>query len=88
MARVIWKFPISTTDIQSVDMPKGAEILTVQNQNDTPCIWALVDSENETVKRTFEIHGTGNPIDHDYNLKYIGTYQQLDGRLVWHLFEL
>ena len=70
-------------------MPKGAEILTVQTQNDTPCIWALVDPDSETETRHFEVYGTGHDIHCDMGIerKYINTFQIQYGLLVFHLFE-
>lgn len=45
MTKVIWKFKIDTTDEQTVRMPKGSEILTIQTQVGIPHIWALCDIE-------------------------------------------
>ena len=45
MKKQIWKFGINPNKI-IVEMPKDAEILTIQTQNETPCIWALVNPEN------------------------------------------
>lgn len=85
--KTIWKFPLSITSLQRVEMPEGAEILTVQLQYERPCLWALVDPEQNTIQRYFEIHGTGNPIHVDMSVEreYIGTFQQRE--FVWHVFE-
>lgn len=88
----IWKFEIAEiTDRFTLEMPVGAVVLTVQTQNETPCLWATVDSEREKEKRYFEIVGTGNPFpqekDEQINRKYIGTFQLFGGRIVFHLFE-
>jgi len=88
MKKVIWKFEIKTTDGQQIDMPIGAEILTVQIQRGKPCIWAICNPLSENEKRTFEIYGTGNPYPSKGQRSYIGTYQEAGGGLVWHLFEL
>jgi hypothetical protein len=40
-------------------MPAGASILTVQVQNKTITLWALVNTKNSESLRTFEIFGTG-----------------------------
>ena len=71
-------------------MPKDAEILCIQLQNDVPCIWALVDPENENKNRKFRIYGTGHPIEISYNSEhhYIGTFQMANGSLIWHCFEV
>lgn len=90
----IWKFPITTTGVQDVMMPKGAKILCIQTQNEEPCLWAEVES-GSCVKseepRRITIHGTGHIIaDVPDTMKrsYIGTYQLRGGALVFHVFEL
>ncbi len=79
----IWKYKVENV----IEIPKGAEILSVQIQNGqmfNACIWVKVNPENELEKRKFVVIGTGHSFD-DTNMKYIGTYQ--DGPFVWHLFE-
>ncbi len=85
--KTIHKFTLEVTDNQFVKMPKGAKVLAVQMQNDIPCIWAEVNTDNEIVSRCFEIFGTGNPIHEDMGVQreYIGTFQQRT--FVWHLYE-
>ena len=56
--KTIWKFPLPVADQYVVKTPKGAEILTVQRQGDQACLWAIVDTNADTVARVFEIHGT------------------------------
>lgn len=86
---VIWKFETEIKQISMISMPKGAEILCVQIDQKTnrPCIWALVEPENETEYRCFELIGTGREIEKlpDIDLLYIATYQH--GAFVGHLFE-
>lgn len=88
MNKTIWKFPIQYNQT-TVKMPKGAEILTVQTQNNEPYIWALVNPENEIELRTFEYFGTGHNVYCDMGIerKYINTFQIDNGNLVFHLFE-
>jgi hypothetical protein len=84
--KTIWKYQLVIQDSQPLTMPKGAEILTVQVQNNIPCIWALVDPDAEIEHREFCMFGTG----HDFGLidyKYIGTFQIHEGLLAFHLFE-
>jgi hypothetical protein len=82
----IWKYAFDATDSFELTMPKGALVLSVQVQRDTPCLWALVDYTTETEVRRFRIAGTGHPIDFDG--KFIGTFQLDHGSLVFHLFEV
>lgn len=88
MSKKIFKYQLETKDIQEIEMPKYAEILCIQTQNETPCIWALVEPNAPKTKRVFEIFGTGYIVPDKRNRKYIGTYQLLDGNLVFHCFEL
>lgn len=85
--KVIWKYILETTDSQELIMPKGACVLTVQVQNNTPCLWALVNPNAEKESRIFETFGTGQPIccATDMQRNYIGTYQKHG--LVLHVFE-
>jgi len=85
----IFKYPLEIKDKQVIAMPDNAEILCVQMQAGTPCLWALVDPEEERVNRTILTFGTGHPIDEKEEdiLYYIDTYQHLNGTLVFHVFE-
>lgn len=82
----IYKYQLETTDEQLIEMPIGAEILTVQTQNGTPCIWAKVNTKNANFKYQFRIFGTGHPIESDFRGKYIGTYQLSGGALIFHVY--
>jgi len=85
----IWKYVLTTTDNQTIKMPKGAQILTFQIQNGKPCLWALVNPSLTETERYIEIHGTGNYIEESLlERKYIGTYQLHGGSLVFHVFEI
>lgn len=85
---VIWKWTLDVTDRQSLSIPVGAKLLTVQTQGNAPQLWALVDEEAPAVRRTFVTYGTGHPMpDADYGT-YVGTYQIHNGELVFHVFEL
>jgi hypothetical protein len=76
-------------DSQTVLMPEGAEVLTVQAQRDIPCMWAMVDPSKPKVPRDFETFGTGHTIREDMGTDrtYVGTYQIRGGGLVFHVFE-
>ena len=95
MKKTIWKFstlPNNRFEEKfTLNMPKGAEILTVQTdqKDNIPCIWALVNPENETEERYFELFGTGHDVHFGMGVdrKYIGTYQYQKGEFVGHIFE-
>jgi hypothetical protein len=88
MNKTIWKYELKIDDLQNVIMPVGAEILSVQMQNETPCLWALVNpDEKDTDARYIETFGTGHPVAYDMGgtREFIGTYQTRG--LVFHVFE-
>jgi hypothetical protein len=70
----------------SIEMPIGAKILSIQNQDDRLYIWALVDTDAECEFRYFTIVGTGHDFPEADEFNYINTIQ--DGPFVWHIFEL
>lgn len=84
----IWKYPLDITDNQTLKMPKGAKILSIQNQTHSPTIWALVDTEAELETRYINCYGTGHYINEDLSkLNFIGTVQSNNNLLVFHFFE-
>lgn len=89
MKNTIWKFELEVTDNQFISIPKNAEILSIQTQNNSPCIWAFVDPKEEKEERCFEMFGTGSEIHGDMGIyrKFIGTFQINEGSLVFHVFE-
>ena len=87
----IWKYELAFESITRLKVPQNAEILTVQQDQKTnkPCIWVMVNTENEKEERIFELFGTGQEIKFDMGVdrKYIGTYQYQKGEFVGHVFE-
>lgn len=86
--KTIWKYPLKVVDQQTIRMPERAQILSVQTQNGTPCIWALVQPDAVLLPRTINTFGTGHPIDGNPGA-FVGTYQLQGGALVlvFHVFE-
>lgn len=86
--RTVYKYPIDLTDTFTLELPKGAQVLSVQMQGATPCLWALVDTKAEAERRTFRLAGTGHPIDESLELRFVSTFQLYGGDLVFHVFEV
>jgi hypothetical protein len=84
----IFKYPLEITDTQFIELPLGAEILTAQLQGNQLCLWAMVNTSPNAItkNRRIEIIGTGNPTPIG-DLKYISTFQIMDGSLIFHVFE-
>lgn len=84
----IFKYSIAVTDQQEVSLDHNAKILTVQMQNETLCLWAIVDELSEKKrKRIIRIVGTGHPFEDEHLCKYITTFQMENGKLIFHVFE-
>lgn len=83
----IWKYELQITDLQPVEIPEGAELLSVANQNGRLCLWAMVDGDRPLETRHIEIIGTGNPVPTDMGVdrRFIGT--AVINPSVWHVFE-
>lgn len=89
MAETIWKYKIEPTDFIELPIPTTAEILSVQMQNGDPCLWVKLDPSHVITKpRKFRLYGTGHEIKEGEKHKFIGTFQIMEGRLVFHLFEI
>lgn len=84
--KTIHKYQLGITDVQAVRMPAGAEILSVQFQNESLCLWALVETTEKNSARLIYVVGTGNPFP-EGDFRFIGTVQQFGGKLIWHVFE-
>lgn len=84
MRQSIWKFPLKIVDEQVLHLPIGAKALSVQVQNDIPCLWANVDTAAVKEERVVQIFGTGH--DTTDAGDYISTFQLNGGALVFHAF--
>ena len=78
----IHKFKLSAGII--IDLPRNAEILKVDMQYHSICMWVKYDTEAKTIPRMFRIFGTGWDISSETG-HHVGTV--ITGDLVWHIFE-
>lgn len=79
---------------QTVMMPEGAAILSVQFQGSNGivgdiCVWAMVDASQLQLPHVFYVFGTGQPLPDIFDVwtlknRHLGTVQQ--GPFVWHVF--
>ena len=81
----IWKFPIKVTDTQTIEVPKGAKIMSITTpmlaaKEELPCLYVMVNpAEEEKEKRAIEIYGTGHPIDCSIDEQGMGVTRQFIG---------
>ncbi len=85
----VFKYSFLIDDTFKLLLPKDAEILSVQVQNDWPQMWVLVYDANITnlEYRYFRLAGTAHVIEEAIKT-FIGTFQMQKGALVYHLFEV
>lgn len=87
MRQAIWKFELVVMERQGIVAPPIIP-LTLQLQNNKPCLWAIVAIDEPTSQHTIVMRGTGHEWQDDgnpsYYSRYLGTVQ-LDG-FVWHYF--
>jgi hypothetical protein len=88
MKRVIWKFPLETMTEQTISLPVGSKILTVQWQINQPCLWAEVDASPDTVRSDYHITmvGTGHEFMLYPTSVYISTVILNGGSFVLHFY--
>lgn len=82
-----FRFSFQASGTFSINMPSGATVLSIQEQNGDAVVWAMVDKdERSTSTKRFSYFGTNCPIEGDA-LSYISTLQLYGGGAVFHFFE-
>jgi len=84
--KTIWKYTLKVENTVEIEIPKFSEVLCVQTRFEEPCVWFLVDTNNEKEVRLLSTIGTGNDAKDVSIQQYIGTYQLYGGNYVFHLF--
>jgi hypothetical protein len=85
----VYKYELPNKSYFELELPKNSRILKVDAQGYNNVIWAFVNTDAKPEIRRFWKVGTGFNLDTRGNvLTYIGTWQDGDTDLVWHLFEV
>lgn len=87
----VYKYPLRISSApQTVEMPRGAEVVHVHSQvlggEPRACLWAEVDTAAPGVHRHFAAYATGEDIDVQLGARFVGTIH-VDWT-VWHVYEL
>jgi hypothetical protein len=90
----VWKFSLpieKVNDVISFDMPVGADVLSVGNQDECICFWTVINDPWSTLKQTrrFRLAGTGHPLEvAGFKFgKFLGTVLFMKGEFVLHVWE-
>lgn len=90
--KTVWKYKIDMTQLQTLQIPGEAKILSLQKQGnrseDDMFLWCLVDTDKPMETRTFLLVETGDTLDEFPKAEYVATMQFIRGAYVYHLFEL
>lgn len=86
----IYKYEVYTqpTVQQTINIPFGAEVLSVGMQQGVIQLWVWVNILAPEKARNFVIFGTGHTIPDTLNLRFIGTVQLDEGSFIYHVFEV
>ena len=85
--KTIRRYHLQPNKVQSITLPQGSEILSVQaKSDDAPILWALVDPALEEEERTLTLYATGTEVPDDPG-RYCGSFLLFDGSLEFHAFE-
>lgn len=89
---VIYKYPLPGEGPFSLELPRGARVLSATGQHGIPVMWALVDPRAPLEERQFLLAPTGIPLHPNGQDSpepvFLGTILLLDGRFVLHLFDI
>lgn len=84
----IYKYTLEVEDEQQIEMPEDAEMLSVQIQNGSICVWAIVDTASHVPVhlQKFYVRGTGHETKGVEDKIFLGTIQMQGGALIFHVF--
>lgn len=90
--KAIWKYQLFNGSLMQglrcqIDLPLRATVVRIAMQEEVPCVWVLADTELPTELRRFGVFATGEPLE-EVQGYYLGAYEELGGKLIWHLFEI
>lgn len=86
--RRVYKYPLPIEDLVTIEMPEGARVLHVGEQQDRAFLWALVDPYAPKEVRSFRVAGTGHAIHGFCRHPHVGTFLMKGGHLVFHVFDM
>jgi len=81
--KTIYKYALDFDSVQDLELPTGAQILDVNEQDGRIMIWAMVEPDAPLQVIKIWIQGTGQPFNPDAK-RYLGTVHP--GAFVWHIF--
>lgn len=86
--QTIYRYALTITGRQSVEMPVGAKFVHVHDQEGCPTVWVECDPEKPLAPRDLFVVGTGwnQVVGNGEQAIYRGT--SYSGSFVWHVYEI
>lgn len=78
-------FELERKEVQAIQMPGGAELISAGIQRGKIVVWALVDEIYTNAERKFRIAESEASVQEDF-FKHIDTI--FTGDFAWHVFDL
>jgi hypothetical protein len=85
----IYRYQLKFKDRQTITVPHGADIISVDQKDGKLCVWAIVNPERGVCHDVeVLIIGTGNPMPDIFGFRFLGTcvMRGVQEGLVWHVF--
>lgn len=82
--RVIYKYKLAVTDVQTVKLPKGYKIVHVDESHGDIYIWCELNQLDELEEVRFDIHGTGHIIMKEDSVHLASVVTKAG--YVWHVY--
>jgi hypothetical protein len=84
----IFEYVLSLKDESELQLPAGAQILSVMEQKNEIVLYAIVNTSVEVTKTiSVRVVGTGHAVDFDLNeYGFVGTVSLHGGALMFHVF--
>ena len=86
--KTVWKYTVPTDGTFGMNMPAGAEVLSVHVQNGVVNMWVEVDPDVGSILKRFRVCGTGHDMPADEPRRFVGSYLLHGATEVYHLFEI
>ena len=86
----IKQYPLSEFGDVVLNIPYGAQILSVKCCRDVPTVFAIIDEDSTICEKRFRVIGTGGYIEQKElkRLEFVETVQDEWGMKEWHIFEI
>lgn len=81
---VIYKYQLRNKSEQEITIPKGAQVIHVGVQDETICLWAIIDTDAPDATMHISIYGTGTEIADIGKQSYLGTVHARP--YIFHIF--